>query len=443
MVNPITSLKIMKLLRDLEEGFTPGDKAIEELVKIGKPAVQPLIDLVQKNPYRGPVKSRACQVLGRIGDPVAVNALIALLNDRESYVKRDAADALGAIGDVHAIAPLIQGLRDWENNRYCAEALARIGEASIEPLLAALDDPNRLTRGYAAKALGEIGNHRAVPRLIDVLSDLAEDIWVRRQAAEALGRIGDRRALLPLLQVLDVEDVGISAAVGLGELGDPGALDPLVRVLNDTSQVESEKGRIFWGCAARALGHIGDPGAIEPLIQALPISGGIWGVEVALSDIGESSARPLMQLLERSNWFEQCRAAHALGYLGETKAVEPLTSLLTHENKEVRRSAEFALFCIQQIQRVVESRPRTGDARIVQGLIQGMQGFGPTSSEREMLAGALKKIAPDLTDPAAINLLKQTAAKERDDRIRVVAKITLRRCPPTGALSEVEAGQAR
>jgi DNA repair photolyase len=57
------------------------------------------------------------------------------------------------------------------------------------------DDPN--VRYDAAKALGRLGDPRAVEPLISALRDVC------KSAAEALGKIGDSRAIEPLISVLE------------------------------------------------------------------------------------------------------------------------------------------------------------------------------------------------------------------------------------------------
>ena len=61
------------------------------------------------------------------------------------------------------------------------------------------------TREAAAKALGELGDTRAVPPLVDALDDSVAAVCVA--AATALGEIGDRQAVEPLLSALDDERV--------------------------------------------------------------------------------------------------------------------------------------------------------------------------------------------------------------------------------------------
>jgi HEAT repeat protein len=80
-----------------------------------------------------------------------------------------------------------------EVRRNAAKALGEIGEAkAVEPLMAALKDPDFLVRENAVIALGEIGDVKAVEPLVAAV----KDGLVRPYATTiALGQIGDKRGL--------------------------------------------------------------------------------------------------------------------------------------------------------------------------------------------------------------------------------------------------------
>jgi HEAT repeat protein len=139
--------------------------------------------------------------------------------------------------------------------------LARDAEADerIESLIQTLRDRRLFSdRRGAAKALGEIGEARAVEPLIEALED--KQILVRIEAAKALGKIGDTRAVEPLIKAL--KNVPEPAAESLGQIGDPRAVEPLIGFLRHAPP----KVRMT---VAEALGEIGDARALGPLTQAL------------------------------------------------------------------------------------------------------------------------------------------------------------------------------
>lgn len=105
----------------------------KKAVSLGAAAVEPLIARLRHNQPQ-----HALAALVRIGEP-AVEPLIALLPDTH------AAEALGKIGDPRAIQPLIAELwaeqRSSDHYGAMVKALVAIGIAAVEPLVAALRRP--------------------------------------------------------------------------------------------------------------------------------------------------------------------------------------------------------------------------------------------------------------------------------------------------------------
>ena len=84
-----------------------------------------------------------------------VNGLIKALRYRKDKgVRQAAAEALVKIG-APAVEPLIAALKDesFSVRQAAAEALGKIGAPAVEPLIAALKDQNSWARAAAAQAL--------------------------------------------------------------------------------------------------------------------------------------------------------------------------------------------------------------------------------------------------------------------------------------------------
>jgi HEAT repeat protein len=169
-----------------------------------------------------------------------VDALIRTLGDADAWVRLGVARALGIIGDVRAVEPLIQALDDPEGFVCLGAtwALGSIGDVrAVEPLIWALGDPDAWVRFGAIWALERIGDVRAVEPLIQFLSDQDEEI--RSLAAWPLGKIGDVQAVGPLIQALGDPDAMVrrETAEALGKIGDPRALPVLERVAREDTGV--------------------------------------------------------------------------------------------------------------------------------------------------------------------------------------------------------------
>ena len=126
----------------------------------------------------------------------------------------------------------------------------------VDPLIVLLKSPYQLDREKAADYLGDIGDSKAVPALIESLSDPVIS-WI---AAESLGKIGDTRAVQPLIAVLGSDEKWLrrNAATALGLLGDPAAVLPLVNLLSDRKHDVRQ-------AAAAALGNLGGKESVSAL----------------------------------------------------------------------------------------------------------------------------------------------------------------------------------
>jgi len=105
------------------------------------------------------IRQQAERELVKIGKP-AVEPLLHALEDGNWTVRWRAVIALGEIGDTRVVEPLIQAFKDkaflvrW----YASSALMKIGEAAVEPLLRTLENDSWEVREGAVMALGKIGD---------------------------------------------------------------------------------------------------------------------------------------------------------------------------------------------------------------------------------------------------------------------------------------------
>lgn len=126
--------------------------------------------------------------------------------------------------------------------QYLSMVLGNLGDRRATPLLVeALGDPTQETRIYAALALGRLRDPNAVPALLKTFSSDERD--VRKAAAYALGEIGDRRAVEPLAPALNdpIPDVRFNVAIAMARLGDTRAVGVLREML-DRSRLDQVQG---------------------------------------------------------------------------------------------------------------------------------------------------------------------------------------------------------
>ena len=199
------------------------------------------------------VRAEAARTLAASGRPKAVPPLIKALKDAVGEERPAVIEALGALGHEAAVGPLISALQDQPQRlkslrgksasaedaaeyKPMAEALAKIGAASLNPLVGLLGSADKDVRRWAAYGLGLLRDPRALDALAGYLQDSRSE--VRQAAARALGSLGDPRVLQPLIKVLSGRDpeTRSAAAEALGMLGSEDAVDPLAAAARDPNE---------------------------------------------------------------------------------------------------------------------------------------------------------------------------------------------------------------
>lgn len=151
----------------------------EALVKIGSPAVEPLIEVLEN--YEPNIYEEAIILLGRIGDTRAVEPLITALQGTDHFYPREKiSEALGNIGDERAVEPLIN----------LFESITEEG-----------------FRRPPAEALGMIGNAQAIDFLLSVARNREDMKW--RSAYFGLMKTDDARVVKILNDALDTADLEV------------------------------------------------------------------------------------------------------------------------------------------------------------------------------------------------------------------------------------------
>jgi HEAT repeat protein len=149
--------KYCAMLHSLDDGERETARA--ELVKIGRPAVWPVIAVLGTDPvYLG--REGAAFVLGRLGDRRAVKPLVAALKDDYDAVRQEASLALVRIGGPLTVDAVLEAMDRETSDVFLAAAattLGRLGDRRALAVLARLEkSPNNDVAKAAADAARRI-----------------------------------------------------------------------------------------------------------------------------------------------------------------------------------------------------------------------------------------------------------------------------------------------
>jgi HEAT repeat protein len=179
----------------------------------------------------------------------AVPSLIEALSNSSEPVWGNAADILGEIGDPTAIPALLEKLRTGRKGGF-------------------LDG-----RKYVVEALGKIGCDEAVDALAELIIDRRENEYTVRDAIWSLGKIGARRAAPFLVEQLPRQNRENQTliVVVLGILGDDIAVPILGKLLSDEQPADDGLSKVsrkpMCDHVADSLRRIGSPQAFALLSE--------------------------------------------------------------------------------------------------------------------------------------------------------------------------------
>jgi HEAT repeat protein len=378
--------------------------AVEILGRLGARAVGPLVTALQAGDPL--VRQAAIEALTPIRDVSTLEPLLTALKDEDKDVRRAAVNALAELKDARVIERLIATLSEGNHNLRisAADVLEKIGwqpgkdENGVAYWLARSDAAKCIEIGtpavarlisslkfkdyssvIAARALGGIGDRRAVEPLIAAISDL----MVREAAIEALGDIGDRRAVEPLIAVLKgtANDLRFHAAKALGKIGDPRALEPLIAILKDKKLFNRQA-----AAAALEVMHW-RPGKDENSIAYWIVMEN-WNKCV---EIGASAVQSLIAVLMDGNKDQRMAAADALGSIGDPRAAEALIAMQGDKDNDIRDAAAFAL-------------GKMNDPSAIKPLISMMQ-FGNVTKRRSAAEALVRLYLSKKLDEQMIQLI--------------------------------------
>lgn len=365
LANGVLRISYTGLLGRVVADSTVSSRDVINRVRRGNP-IATLWHLVRMGKSSNPsVRARAARELGETGSHLAVDELIALLNDSDRNVRREAVQSLSRIGAEEAVNPLLECVGNPSSDiaEEAVEALGAVPSSlSLNILVTLLHDERAGIRRSAIIALDRIGDRRAETAL-EALLDHERDPAIIQSALEALAKMGNTRILTRLQDLIRTSETSLERGVLAMSAGHLlGAPDLLYRLLQaDEMEQDRATARMFRS-VRRQLG--GWSGADEELRQELAAS-----LDRALNAFEHQRGTEMLDcLLEVSRGIVRTArpdlriapAGHALpsGELPEgSDALELAYRILADLGREGRERALYAeekLLAVVAFQRVTD-----------------------------------------------------------------------------------------
>ncbi len=231
--------RVAKLL--LDPDLEVQNKAVDVLVNVKHPETIKHLIPALKDESEYPRRA-AVEVLNEVCDPSSVKDLLQAIKDDDWWVRARAGDALAEIGGPKVVNSVLELVKDKDEDirRTAIEILnATKDETAVDTLIKATDDEDWWVRERAVDALAQIGNKKALPKLVDMLGKNAKTDTV---VVRALGKLGDAtiiNKIVPMLQRPERE-IQVEAIKALSHLADEKRADTIRKLLETVKKSEDK-----------------------------------------------------------------------------------------------------------------------------------------------------------------------------------------------------------
>jgi len=164
--------------------------AVEVLNEIGdEESVKDLLDAIKDDDWW--VRSRAGDALAEIGGPRVVDSVVSLIGHKDEEIRRTAIEILNATKSDRAEDHLIKATddTDWWVRERAVDALAKIGSTKAVPKIEAMLGQNPKTDTVLVRALGKLGNHNHIAKILPLLKSAERDVQI--EAIKAISHLAN------------------------------------------------------------------------------------------------------------------------------------------------------------------------------------------------------------------------------------------------------------
>lgn len=444
LADPRAVEKLAKVAQDGKEDSAVRKEAIIALGKIGgDEAVNVLINLLEKSKEtidfpddlrsalikalgysqdvkaipilielwrRGPYSDAICFALAKIGTPV-VQTILPLFTDKAfpAYRRAGLAKALGKIGDKRAVESLVASLgeEDFSLRRAVIWALFKLGEASVPALLSALNSDNLRVKADAVEVLGYIKSESAIEPLSVLLYDGKLPLLLRQAVAKALAKIDTPSAMEVLLKVVknkEVEEELRVTSLWLLDFENQSVVEELEKLVKD-----KEENYLVRKAAIQRLVEVKYSMIFECLLSIINDSDEKEFIKTfcirQLGELGNEKTGDILLSLAKSKPSLIKPIALALADLGDLRAIPYLVSVL----EESFDGSDYQVINAIKFLRAPQGYPEflklcRSSNPKLRQLGAELLGFVPTEESLNTLLSLLKDEYPAVRQSASLSL---------------------------------------
>src|SRR5271157_3539352 len=214
------------------------------------------LESLKSRPDSASKLKNAIDKIGNLDDKKAIPYITPFLDHKTDYVRAAAVYALEKIRNNKDLPRLLINKLENEDSLLVRtaiiESFGELEDPSALPVLENIkngneDDRIKITTIFAIDRLTK-GKTSALQQLVDYLVD-SKNANTRVEAAKALGKLGDPRAIKYLIDALDDDKIFVRKFVvkALVAFGDKQVVDPIIRVFTDEQLlIDREFIKILW-----------------------------------------------------------------------------------------------------------------------------------------------------------------------------------------------------
>jgi len=310
------------------------------------------------------IRRSALQSLRDISCPDLQTILFTAMGDESWRVRKEAVELyVQSKPGLTSVEQLLNLLRNEDNaglRNSAAEAVIRLGSASVSPLMKMVQDQDADVRKFVIDAMGGIGDPVFVPVLLQALND--PEVNVASAAAEQLGALGDAEAAEQLMQAILARDDELFRFSALGALGALAKPVPVPEALIKLTDQVILKKAVF-----ECLGTISDDSSFKVLLD---------GFSCRQKNCRAAAVKALYKIHGRSSAASRAHICEALQLFKGKDIISGLLELYDHRDGVLTEALLWVGVVIRDARFIPLLIEASADERTANASISALKRFG-------------------------------------------------------------------